>query len=306
MAMIETDPVDADAPATVDAVAQDAARSTASPPIDADGPATAGSDRAVATAPASWPVRARRTVGDAISRWWAVAAVVAVWQLWVQLADFNSIVLPTPVDVVRDIVAHPGAYAGDTARTLVLALLGITAGMGIGIGVAVAAWASPILAGATGPLVLMLRSIPIVAVIPVIARVVGYGNQVVPVVTVLLAFFPAYVMTTSGLRSASPASLDVFAALGAGRSCVLRRLLAGSAMPNIAVALRLSASTAVLAAMVAEFLSGTTGLGRLFSTARTRFDNERAWGAALIATVASVLFFQLSLRIERGVRRRYR
>ena len=250
--------------------------------------------------------RAGARAGALVSRWWAVVAVLLAWQLWVQLADFNSIVLPTPLDVVRDVVGHPGAYAGDTARTLLLALGGVTVGMAIGIAVAVAAWASPVLAGVTSPLVLMLRSIPIVAVIPVIARVVGYGNQVVPVVTVLLAFFPAYVMTTSGLRSASPASLDVFAALGASRTCTLRRLLLGSALPNVTVALRLSASTAVLAAMVAEFLAGTNGLGRLFSTARTRFDNERAWGAALIATVASVAFFQLSLRIERRVRARHR
>ena len=250
--------------------------------------------------------RVAARAGDLTSRWWAVVAVLLAWQLWVQLADFNSIVLPTPLDVVRDVVGHPGAYAGDTARTLLLALGGITVGMAIGVGVAVAAWASPVLAGVTSPLVLMLRSIPIVAVIPVIARVVGYGNQVVPVVTVLLAFFPAYVMTTSGLRSASPASLDVFAALGASRACTLRRLLLGAALPNVTVALRLSASTAVLAAMVAEFLAGTNGLGRLFSTARTRFDNERAWGAALIATIASVVLFQLSLRVERRVRDRHR
>lgn len=260
-----------------------------------------------AAAPPSRPASSSgRTLGDLVSRWWAVVGLLALWQIWVQTADFNSIVLPTPVDVVRDIVTHPGAYAGDTARTLFLALLGVAVGMTIGVAVSVVTWASPLLAGVASPLVLMLRSIPIVAVIPVIARVVGYGNQIVPIVTVLLAFFPAYVMTSSGLRSASSASLDVFAALGASRWCTLRRLLLGSSLPNIAVALRLSASSAVLAAMVAEFLAGTNGLGRLFSTARTRFDNERAWGAAVIATVASVLFFQASLRIERAVRERYR
>ncbi len=250
--------------------------------------------------------RAKHVVGQGISRWWAVALVLLVWQLWVQLTGFNSIVLPTPADVAVDIVSNPGAYAGDTARTVLLALLGIVVGMSIGVGVAVITWASPLIAGMASPLVLMMRSIPIVAIIPVVARLVGYGNQIVPIVTVLLAFFPAYVLTTSGLRSAPVTSIDMFTALGASRSCILRRLLIGSALPNITVALRLSASSAVLAAMVAEFLAGTTGLGRLFATARTRFDNERAWGAAVIATIASVLFFQIALRIERSVRARYR
>ena len=174
--------------------------------------------------------------------------------------------LPTPLDVATDLVTNPGAYAGDTARTFGLALFGVVVGMALGFAVSVATWASSLIAGAVSPLVLMLRSIPIVAVIPVVARLVGYGNKIVPIVTIMLAFFPAYVMTSSGLRSASPTSLDLMTSLGASRWTALRRLLVPTAVPSVLVALRLCASSAVLAAMVAEFLAGTNGLGRLFST----------------------------------------
>ena len=243
---------------------------------------------------------------DALSRWWAVLVVVAVWQFWVTFTGFNSIVLPRPTDVVSDIVGHPGAYAGDTARTIGLALVGVAVGMSLGFAIAVTTWASSLAAGAIGPLVLMLRSIPIVAVIPVVARVVGYGDTVVPIVTIMLAFFPAYVMTTSGLRSAPPTAVDLMRALGASRWALLRRVLVPSALPNLFVALRLCASSAVLAAMVAEFLAGTSGLGRLFSSSRVRFDNERAWGAAVVATALSVALFQIALRLERWGRGRFR
>lgn len=245
-------------------------------------------------------------VGRHVARWWAVIMIVLAWHLWVTIAGFNRIVLPTPFDVVRDLITNPGAYVGDTVRTLSMATFGLVVGMALGFLIAVANWASPLLAGLTGPLVLMLRSIPIVAVIPVIARVVGYGDNVVPVVTVLLAFFPAYVMTTSGLRAAPVTSTDVFAALGASRWGTLRRLLIPAALPHLAVALRLSAASTILAAMVAEFLIGTNGLGRLLSISRYRFETDRAFGAALIATVASVLLFQLALRVERAVRHRFR
>ncbi|CAN5363800.1 hypothetical protein BH23ACT3_BH23ACT3_20050 [soil metagenome] len=187
-----------------------------------------------------------------------------------------------------------------------MGIFGLVVGMTLGYMIAVGSWVSPLLSGITSPLVLLVRSIPIVAIIPVIARVVGYGNSVVPVVTVILAFFPAYVMTTSGLRAAPATSRDVFTALGAGRWTTLRRLLVPASLPHLAVAFRLSASSTILAAMVAEFLVGTSGLGRLFSTARYRFETDRAFGAAVIATVASVLLFQLSLKVERYVRARYR
>ena len=259
-----------------------------------------------ATAHRSLPRRAGRSVAGFFRRWWAVLALVVVWQLWVSISGYNSIVLPAPTDVAVDLVTHPGAYAGDTARTFGLALFGVAVGMMLGFVVAVLTWASTLIAGAVGPLVLMLRSIPIVAVIPVVARLVGYGNKIVPIVTIMLAFFPAYVMTTSGLRTASQTSRDLMRALGASRWTLLRRVLVPTAVPSLLVALRLCAASAVLAAMVAEFLAGTNGLGRLFSSTRVRFETERAWGAALIATALSVVFFQVALRIERWGRRRFR
>lgn len=250
--------------------------------------------------------RVGSVAGRLLSRWWAVILVVAVWQLWVSFTGFNSIVLPRPSDVLADVLRHPGAYAGDAARTIGLATVGVLAGMIGGFAIAVVTWTSALASGAIGPLVLMLRSIPIVAVIPLVARLVGYGNTIVPIVTVLLAFFPAYVMTSSGLRSASTTSLDLMRALGASRRTLLRRVLIPTAMPNVFVALRLSAASAVLTAMVAEFLAGTTGLGRLFSSSRVRFDNERAWGAALIATALSIACFQGAQRVERWGRSRFR
>jgi ABC-type nitrate/sulfonate/bicarbonate transport system permease component len=270
-----------------------------------------GRDTDGVVAPPAAPSVARpwsplRWLRGAVSRWWTVLAVLVAWQLWLGFTGFNSIVLPRPSDVVSDIVGHPGAYAGDTARTIGLALVGVAVGMTLGFAIAVMTWASSLAAGAIGPLVLMLRSIPIVAVIPVVARVVGYGDKVVPIVTIMLAFFPAYVMTTSGLRTAPPTAVDLMHALGASRWTLLRRVLVPSALPNLFVALRLCASSAVLAAMVAEFLAGTSGLGRLFSNSRVRFDNERAWGAAVIATALSVALFQIALRLERWGRARFR
>src|SRR4029079_5942177 len=122
---------------------------------------------------------------------------------WISIRGYNSIVMPAPTDVVADLVNHPGAYAGDNARTIGLALFGLAVVMLLGLTVAVLSWASALAAGAISPLLLMRRSIPIVARIPVLARVVGYGNKIVPIVTIMLAFFPSYVMATSGLRSAS-------------------------------------------------------------------------------------------------------
>lgn len=241
----------------------------------------------------------RQAATHTLVNWWAVIGLFVAWHLWVTIAGYNRIVVPTPLEVLQDLVTNPGVYVGDALRTMSMATFGLVVGMIVGFLAAVAIWWSPLLGGVVSPIALVMRSIPIVAVIPVVARLVGYGNQLVPIVTVLLAFFPAFVMTGSGLRSATPTALDVMHAFGATRGAVLRKVLIPSSVRALLVAFRMLAPSAILVAMIAEFLAGTSGLGRLFATARTRYDTPRAWGAALLATAISVALFQLALRVER-------
>ena len=93
--------------------------------------------------------------------------------------------------------------------------------------------------------------------------------------------------------------------LGASRIDLLVRLALPSAMPNLAIAFKLAAAHAILAAMVAEFLMGTTGLGYLFAKTKSEFQTEQAFGASMVATVISAAAFLAAGWVERRVRETY-
>ncbi|MEU3145750.1 MULTISPECIES: ABC transporter permease [unclassified Streptomyces] len=248
------------------------------------------------------PLRRLTTaLGALLSRYWTVLALVLAWESWVRVRNLNEIVVPAPYSVVSDIVNNPSAYTGAVAHTLLNAVVGLALGMGLGACCAVAVWSSRVLEGLLTPLMLVMRSVPVVAMIPVIAFVAGYGAAAVTTVTTLVSFFPTFVMVLSGLRSAPAATTDMFTVLGASRTLVLRRLLLPHAVPQLLVALRLTAPSAVLAAMLAEYLLGREGLGTLFADATIFVAPQRAWGGALIATVISTAGFVAA----RGVERRY-
>jgi NitT/TauT family transport system permease protein len=111
------------------------------------------------------------------------------------------------------------------------------------------------------------------------------------------------VLFASGLRALPAGTADVFRALGAGRVARLRLLVLPSAVPNLLVALRISSANCILAALVAEYLMGTSGLGRLFAASESRFDTAAAWAACLVATIVSVAAFLASRRLERAARK---
>ncbi|HEY6980242.1 ABC transporter permease [Reyranella sp.] len=240
-----------------------------------------------------------------VEDYWGVVLLLCAWQLWVVISRFNVIVMPTPTAVLRDLLSHPDVYLDNVGVTLAVAAFGLVAGMAVGTGLAVAAWFSAITAGLLNPITVLFSSVPVVALIPVIARLLGYDTSTVLAIVVIITFFPSFVFASSGLRSAPPGSEDLFRVLGASRLDLLRHLALPAAMPNLAIAFRLASAHAILAAMVAEFLMGTSGLGYLFAKTKSDFQTEQAFGASAVATAISAAAFLLAGRVERWARERY-
>ncbi|SCM75928.1 ABC-type nitrate/sulfonate/bicarbonate transport system, permease component [uncultured Pleomorphomonas sp.] len=245
------------------------------------------------------------SVSHMVRRYWAVALVVAGWQIWVSAAGLSSIVLPGPLAVLKDFAGDPLSYAEPAGRTFAVALAGLLLGFALGGGLAVLSWSSRILNGLLTPLGLIFTSIPVVTLIPIIARMLGYDVRTVIAIVALICFFPAFVYVGAGLRALPPGSDDLFRVFGGSRRQRFLRLVLPSSIPNLMLAFRLTAPEAVLAAVVAEFLMGTDGLGYMFRKAAGEFDTERALATSLIATITSVACFGLALAAERRVLRRW-
>jgi NitT/TauT family transport system permease protein len=234
-----------------------------------------------------------------------VLLLLIAWELWVIANRFNPIVMPTPTAVLGDLLGHPDVYVRNVGITLAVAIFGLVVGMLVGTGLAVAAWFSPIASGLLNPLTILFSSVPVVALIPVIARLLGYDTSTVLAIVVIITFFPSFVFASSGLRSPPPGAEDLLRVLGASRLSLLWRLALPAALPNLAIAFKLAAAHAILAAMVAEFLMGTSGLGYLFAKTKSDFQTEQAFGASAVATVISATAFLLAGLVERRVRERY-
>ncbi|TWF47408.1 NitT/TauT family transport system permease protein [Neorhizobium alkalisoli] len=241
-----------------------------------------------------------------INRYWGVLLILLLWQAWVTIGQLNAIVLPQPVNVLVDLVIDPRIHTANGIQTLALAIAGLLLGMTFDSLLAILCWFSRLATGMLVPLAMIFSSAPIVALIPIIARLLGYDIKTVLAIVVIVSFFPAFVFTSSGMRALPPGAPDLFEVLGASRRMRFRHLVLPAAVPNWMIALRLAVSSAVLSAMLAEYFMGQSGLGYLFRQAAGDFDMERAFGTSVIATVVSVVTFTLSQRAERAVNTRWR
>jgi ABC-type nitrate/sulfonate/bicarbonate transport system permease component len=234
---------------------------------------------------------------------WPVVLLLLLWQIGVSTAGYNSIVMVPPVAVLRDLALSPGAYLAPAARTLMFALGGLALGMAAGLLLAIAAWFSEILAGITTPAALVLSSTPVVCLIPIVARLFGYEGRTELIAVAVMTFFPSFVMSAKGLKETPSKTQSVFQVLHASRWQNLRLLALPAALPSLAAALRVGATYSVLVALLAEYLMQTGGLGSLFAMTMQQFHLARALGASVVAMVLSVMLYEASSALERGMLR---
>ena len=235
---------------------------------------------------------------------WSLALLIVLWDLYVRAQGFNVIVLPDPLTVAKAIANDWRTYAVNLGLTMRAAIAGLVLGALLGTFVAIVAWSSRLASGIVAPMAIAVRTIPFIVFIPLLSRVMGYNVKMEIVVVTLLSFFPSFVLVSSGLSGLPQAASDLSRVFGATRWRKLVLIALPAALPKLFTSIRLSASRAVLGAMVAEFLTGLDGLGRLFLLARGDLEAERALAAAVVAAIAALLLFHVAEWAERRVNAR--
>ena len=240
-----------------------------------------------------------------LRRWWVVALVVVLWQVLVAAGHVNPIILPAPGPVVGEFFSEPPFYLSPLGDTLATAAVGLFCGVCAGYLMAACAWYLPLLGGLFTPLALVLRSMPFVTLVPVLALVLGYGTTSAFVICSVVCFFPTYVLVATGMRT-FPAGADaLFTVMGASRRASFRRLVFPASLPSLATSIRISAATSILAALVAEYLMGTPGLASILNVALDDLFVTKVWTICLVVAVSAIAVFVATTRLEESVRERW-
>lgn len=180
-------------------------------------------------------------------------------------------------------------------NTAKVALIGLFFAVVIGISLAVLMSQSKLLERAIFPYMVIIQSMPILAIVPLIGFWFEYGRTARVVVCVLIAVFPIMVNTLFGLLSAEQGMHDLFTLHKASRVTRLRKLMFPAALPAIFTGLRISAGLSVIGAIVGDFIfgQGAVGIGQLIKRYAAQLQGELLLAGVLMACMFGVLVFAI-------------
>ena len=223
--------------------------------------------------------------------------VVALWQLLVTWRNIPAYVIPSPWEIISG--ADWPAVFNASANSLVAIVLGFVVGNVAGFLLALIAASSLIASGIVQPLSLTLRSIPIIAVAPLLTLLFGRGIAVVVVVGALIVFFPTLINMLIGLRSTEREALELMRIMDCSGPQVFWLVRLPSSMPYLVASLKIAAPAAVLGVMVAEWVVGGDGLGQLVLRSSMQIEYPTMWAAVMASAVLAGLMFAVVALLER-------
>jgi len=251
----------------------------------------------------------------------AVVVLAVLWTALLKLFGVSTFVGKSPLDVWQYLfsdapargvrptslsaAAARDASFGALATTLVNAAIGFFSGMVIATVIAVGFVLWRPFEVAFMPIALLLRSVPLVAMAPLLLLVFGQGKLGIAVIAGIVVLFPALVNIVLGLSSASQAALDVVRVNGGSAFSALVRVRIPAALPQFLASARISVPGAIVGSMLAEWLVGFAGMGGVLSGYKGQGNYGGVWTIVALAVLVSIVLYEVMTIVETALLARW-
>ncbi len=217
-----------------------------------------------------------------VGLWWALSASGAI----------PGYMLPSPDQVAAAFIRDFPNLMNHALVSVAEALYGLVIGVVLAFGLAFAMDRFLKLEEAVLPLLVVTQTIPTIAIAPLLVLWMGFGMAPKITLVVVTTFFPIAVGLLDGFKSADRDAVALLRSMNATRGQIFRHVKFPAALPYFFSGLRISASYAVVSAVIAEWLGGFEGLGVYMTRVRKAYAFDKMFAVILLIVIVSLLLMK--------------
>jgi ABC-type nitrate/sulfonate/bicarbonate transport system permease component len=229
-----------------------------------------------------------------------VAVLLGAWELYARASGVSPFVLPAPSHVLGALWDFRSEALRHTIPTVVETIVGFGLSIAGATSVAVVldrvSWARR----AVEPLLVGSQTIPIVAIAPLVVVWFGFGLLPKVLVVILVTFFPITIALLDGFAAAPAEATELMRSFGATPNETFRKVRWPAGLPAFFTGLRISATYAVVAAVIGEYVGATDGLGIWMQLSQRSFRTDLVFAAILLTAILSVALYSAVVLVERA------
>lgn len=230
--------------------------------------------------------------------------LLLLWEVTTILGWIDSFITSSPSRIIttfisllkQDLLKHIGI-------TLMECVIGFCIATVLGSVIAILLWWSENLRQVLEPYVVVLNSLPKIALGPIIIVWVGAGYQSIIFMTVLICIIVTIMSMLNGFIAVDEGKVLLMRSLGASKWQILRKLILPATLPNFISVLKINVGLAWVGVIMGEYLVSSAGLGYLIIYGGQVFKLDLVMTSTVILLVlAGLMYFCVAL-LEKFVRR---
>jgi NitT/TauT family transport system permease protein len=223
---------------------------------------------------------------------------ISLWQFFVNLFDLPEYILPRPSAIVASFHGQWQPMLEAVRVTVLEAMLGYVIGNSAALIIAACMAEFLIVERSFYPYVLLLNSLPMAVVAPLLLLWIGFTIWAVVAVSALMVFFPTLVTSIAGFKATDTTTLGLMRGLNASRWQTFRYVKIMNALPYIFAALKIAVASALVGALVGEWISASKGLGYLSIQANAYVDTLLLFRVIVVVGAVAVVWFGIISVLE--------
>ena len=229
----------------------------------------------------------------------ALAVIVLIWYFCCERELVPAYMLPSPADVVKAFINNFDIMLSQAAVTLQEACYGLIIGIALAFVISTLMDRFSFLYKAIYPILVITQTIPTIAIAPLLVLWMGFGMAPKITLVVITTFFPIAIGLLNGYQSVDGDAINLMRAMGANRFQIFRYVKLPNAAASFFSGLRISASYAVVGAVVSEWLGGFEGLGVYMTRVKKAYAFDKMFAVIVFISVISLCLMVLVNVIER-------
>ena len=228
----------------------------------------------------------------------------AQWEISARLGWIDSFILSQPSRILETLrnmsqnhlMMHVGVTLYETLTGFVLGVL-------LGVAIAVVLWWSGFVSRVAEPYLVVLNSLPKIALGPVIIIVVGAGTEAIIFMALAISLIVTVLEMLAGFRATNPESIKMARTFGATKRQVFTKIVFPSNINTLFNSLKINIGLSLVGVIAGEVLVSKAGLGYLIVYGGQVFQLDLVMSSVLILSVMAALMYQSVVLLQKFVSR---
>ncbi len=233
--------------------------------------------------------------------------LVGLWELSAKLGWIDSFITSCPSRIwntLVELISNGTLWQHIWASTWET-LAGFAIGTALGYAVAVVLWWNAFLKDVFEPYIVVLNSLPKIALGPIIIIWAGTGKASIITMAVLISVVITTITVLNGFLATDKEKALLLRSMGANRAQIFVKLVAPANVPTLMATLKINVGMAWIGSIMGEYLVSKEGLGYLIVYGKQVFKLDLVMTCTIVLCALAGLMYAIVALLEKAVTRKY-